>query len=181
MRRMMLGALALAVLLAGAAPGQSPRETGAGQYLGDEYLDRPRGFSLRPPAGWWLEHDHPSFLVKFSERNYEAFIIVDEVKTPTPIKLDQEFLDLVLKQNQEVKKTMPGFQVIGNRPVRLNRASAYRTEAVFPAGPNKVLLNIYYVPAKTRVFMIMTICPEAAARRWDPLFEASTSTFTVFE
>ena len=160
---------------------QTPRasDNDARAYLGPEYVSQNNGFSLRPPARWWASESSRDFLAKFSEPSYEAYIIIDSFKLTAPVKFDADFVDYVDRQNSEVKKTLPGFTVMANRAVRVNGVSAYRTEAIFQAGPNKALLTIYYVPGPARMFMVMTICPDVTARKWDPIFTASVQTFTI--
>ena len=172
-------ALGLA-LLAGQLWAQTPRAVDGQSYLDQkEYVSQSGGFSIHPPARWWASESNSNYLAKFSEPGYEAYIIIDSFKLNAPIHLDDDFIDYVGQQNSQVKKTMPGFTVMSNRAVRVNGVSAYRTEAIFQAGPNKALLSIYYVPSSTRMFMVMTICPEVTARKWDPIFTASVQTFTI--
>lgn len=180
MKKIAAALLLLIMLIGPALQAQTPRSSAdASQYLGPAYVSQQYGFSIRPPARWWMSDSVSGFMVKFSETAYEAYILIDAIKLPEAIKLDRDFIEYVHKQNSEVKKTMPAFTVVSNRAVRVNGVSSYRTEAIFQAGPNRCLLSIYYVPAGTRLFMIMAVCPELTARKWDPILTASVGSFTV--
>ena len=181
MKKVTAALLLLALLFGPTLRAQTPRASGGEgtQYLGPVYVSQQHGFSIRPPARWWMSDSVSGFLVKFSETAYEAYILIDAIKLPAPIKLDRDFVEYVSKQNSEVKKSMPAFTVVSNRAARVNGVSSYRTEALFQAGPNQALISIYYIPAGSRLFMIMTICPEVTARKWDPILSSSVNTFTV--
>ncbi|HUT51784.1 MAG TPA: hypothetical protein VM658_00190 [bacterium] len=154
----------------------------AAKYLGDVHQDQANGFSIRPPAQWWLDAKNPRFAVMFADRGYQAYVIVDVVKIPGDARMDRDFLKFIAEKNKEVKEMIPSFSVLSNRTARLGRGTAaYRTEATFQAGPNTVLMNIYYVSGKSKVFMITTVCPEATARTWEPLFQACLATFTPLD
>ena len=151
-----------------------------GVNLGNLVTDKKNGFSIRPPAAWWMDTRNSRFLVKFSQQNYEAFIIVDMVSTETNVKIDREFKKWVNEKNKEVKATIGSYAVLSNKNIIVNGRTWYRTEASFRAGQNKVLMDVYYVPGPKKIFMITTMCPEAtSAQKWDKLLEGSVSTFTV--
>lgn len=152
-----------------------------GAYLGNLYEDREKMFSIQPPAQWFLDRKNPRYAVKFSARNYEAFIMVDVIPVDEPVKIDDRFRKFINEKNKEVKETIPSFQVISNLPTVINRLPAYVTEAAFEAGTNRALISIHYVPGKTKIFMITTVCPEATVKNWEKVFQASVNTFTVLE
>jgi hypothetical protein len=183
----LIAALCLAMAAGGAPRGimaqadSHPRGSAA-RYLGDVYRDDANAFSIRPPAQWWLDNKSARFTVMFADRSYQAYVIVDVVKLPADAKIDQDFQKFINQKNKEVKDTIPSFSVLSNRLVKLGRgATAYRTEATFQAGPNTVLMDIYYIPGKAKVFMITTVCPEPTIRTWDPIFQASLATFSPLE
>ena len=164
-----------------AQAGSSYPRNPSSAYLGEYYRDQDKGFTIRPPGQWLLNKRHPRFAVMFSSMAYDAYIIVDVLPVPTPVLIDKEFTKFISEKNKEVKSTIPSFQVLSNRKVKLKGLSGYRTDAVFTAGPNRVLMSIYYIPAKTRIFMITTICPEATAQQWEPLLDSSLRTFSPLE
>lgn len=164
--------------LAQATPRNRPGGSG---YLGDLYSDRENGFSIYPPAGWLLDNKDRRFAVKFTDWKYQAFILIDTIKTDSEISIDKEFIKFIREKNNDVKEQIPSFTVSMNRQTTLNRSKAYRTEAAFKAGPNQVLMNIYYVPSKTKIYMITTVCPEATVRNWEPLFNASLATLVIMD
>lgn len=155
------------------------RRGGASAYLGEVYEDRETGFSMRPPAQWYLDRKNPRYAVKFSARNYEAFIMVDTIALPGPIKIDNEFKKFINEKNKEIKETIPSYQVLNNRPIAVNKQPAYLTEAAFVAGPNRALINVYYIASGGKLFMVTTVCPEATVRNWEKIFQASIDSFTL--
>jgi hypothetical protein len=151
-----------------------------GVNLGNIVIDKKNGYSIRPPAAWWMDTRSKRFLVKFSEKSYEAFIIVDAVSTEDDVKIDRDFKKWVNEKNREVKKTMGSYSVLSNKSINVQGRSWYRTEATFKAGANQVLMNVYYVSGNKKIFMITTMCPElTSAQKWDKLLESSVSTFSV--
>ena len=182
----------MAVLVLAMAAGGSPRGLMAqasshprgsdAQYLGDVYRDDANAFSIRPPAQWWLDNKSQRYAVMFTDRTYQAYEIVDVIKLAADAKMDPAFQKFITEKNQEVKDTIPSFSVLSNRLVRLGGGiTAYRTEATFQAGPNIVLMDIYYILGKAKIFMITTVCPQATVRNWDQIFQASVNTFTPLD
>lgn len=148
--------------------------------LADYYRDPGNGFAIRPPNGWYQGSRGGKFLVKFSSPDLKASIIIDLVKLPTPIQFNSAFADFVNAKNREVAAAVPSFRVISNRNVNLNnKVAAYRTAAVFAAGQNRALMNIYYIPVQNRLFMISTVYPEAAAAAYENLILSSIATFSL--
>ena len=169
------------ILIAQAVTSQ-PRDTSDGEaFLGDLYTDPKNGFSIRMPAHWYLDKKNPHFALRLASQNpsYEAFIIIDVVQVPGPVRMDEEFQKFINQKNKEVKENIPGYQTFANRAAKVGNLFAYRTDATFQAGPNKILMSIYYVNGQNKIFMITTISPEASFRKWEPLFSASLSTFTL--
>jgi hypothetical protein len=194
-----LCAVSILMILMLTMPGPAPAEQGSrragpgvsggillaqapsGAHLGDTWSDPQIGFAINPPAQWYQSTRNRRFAVRFSDRRYQSFIMVDVVPVDSKVTLDKEFRVFINDKNKEVKETIPSFQVLGNRAVSVNRVAGYRTEATFKAGPNGVFMSIYYVPSNTRIFMITTVCPEATLRQWEPVFKASVATFTILE
>jgi hypothetical protein len=169
------------VMLAQAVTSQ-PRGAEVNEaLLGDQYINQKDRFTIRPPAQWWMDERNPRFAVKFSSRTYEAFIIIDVVTVPGAARMDEEFQKFINQKNKEVKEYIPGYQALSNRAVKVGNLIAYRTESSFQAGPNKVLMNVYYTNSKNKIFMITTVCPEATARKWEPFFTASLATFVPLQ
>lgn len=167
--------------LAQAASSRARGYSSSNKYLTESHRDLKNGFEINPPAGWYKDVRGRRHLVRFSSTSYDVFIMIDLVPVSSRISLDREFTKFINEKNREVKKALPGFGVQSNRKVKLRGQYAYRTEAVFKAGPNPVLMSIYYVPSKTGVFMITTICPEALALRWGPVLSSSVKTFATIE
>lgn len=167
--------------LAQAVSSRPRGNSSSSKYLTDAHQDMKNGFEINPPAGWYKDVKGRRHLVRFSSTSYNAFIMIDLVPASSGIRLDREFTKFITQKNREVKKALPGFAVQSNRSVKLGGLDAYRTEAVFKAGPNPILMSIYYVPSKAGIFMITTICPEAIARHWGPVLSASVKTFTTIE
>jgi len=103
-----------------------------GTKLGDYYRDPGNGFAIRPPINWYQGSRGGKFLIKFSSPDLKAFIIIDQVRLPTPVQFDAAFADFVNLKNREVAASVPSFRVISNRKMDLNnKVSAYHTAAVF--------------------------------------------------
>jgi len=160
---------------------QARRSYDTARYLGNEYTDRNSGFSIKPPGQWFLDNRTRKFAVRFSSRNYHAFIMIDLVVAPTPVELNREFADFIHQKNNEIKAAIPSFEVISNRYITVNHDKAYKTEAAFTAGVNRVFMNVYYIPYGNRIYLISTACPEAELRGWEPILEASVQTFRVLD
>ncbi len=156
---------------------------GAGEYLGNKHRDPGGRFYIYPPAQWWKDVESRDFLARFSSRDYHAFMMIQAVHVSggEPVRLDRDFTEFIHDKNKEVKESIPSYKVLSNRRVTLNKEGAYRTEATFQAGPNPVLINIYYIPVGTKIYMLSTVSPEKELRKWEPVFRASINTFTILE
>ncbi len=149
--------------------------------LGGAYEDKNRGFSISPPGGWYVDSKTRRFAVRFSSRDYHAFMTVDVIDTGEAVRIDREFARFVNDRNKEVKNTFGGFKVIANTKTRINSQSAYHTEASFQAGPNLVMMDIYYVAGADRLYMIATTYPELESRTYQKLLERSVKTFQGYK
>jgi len=145
----------------------------------DTYTDRKNGYSIIPPGGWYQDSKTRRFLVRFSSRDYHAFLMVDAVPVEKEVKLDTELIDFITAQTDQVKKKINTFQVLNSANTTLNRQPAYLTEASFTAGPNLVLMNIYYIPAGKVVYMVTFTYPEAEKNLYERVLKSSAGTFAV--
>lgn len=153
----------------------------SGSYLAPAHVDRSNKFSIKPPAQWWKSSRSRRYAVKFSSRNYKAFIIIDATKTEDEVKIDRDFIRFIQEKNKEIADEVQGFKVRDNRKVEVNGQDGYRTHATFRAGENKAVMKIYYLPGKSRLYMITTVCPEFTHQQWLPYLRASVNTFTIIE
>jgi hypothetical protein len=161
--------------------GKAPILLAQNTYLANVHVDRTNKFSIRPPTQWWKSTRSRKYAVKFSSRNYKAFIIVDVIKTGEEVEIDSDFIAFIQKKNKEIAERVPSFKVRDNRSTKVNGQDAYRTNATFRAGKNKAVMKIYYVPGKTRLYMITTVTPEFTNQQWLPYLRASVNTFKVLE
>jgi len=161
------------LLVAQARTGRAP--------LGNTYLDRNNKFSIRPPAQWWLDNRDRTIAVKFSSRDHQAFIIIDTAPLPPAGTTPAEFIKLLDRQNKEVAARVPTFSFSPAVAVTVNQRAAYLSRASYRVGQNIILMDTYYVPGKTRLYMIINICPDRNKTIWSPYFNASVQSFTVLE
>jgi len=152
-----------------------------GARFGKLYSDTGAGFAIRPPSGWYYLNKSRSYHVRFYDKNYEAFIIIDSTPTDGRVMIDDEFEDFIKVQNNKIKHSVPSFKVVETRLVSVNGQRSLRTKATFKAGSNKVGMKIYYLPAEDQVFILTTICPLAASSSWDRVFNETLGTFTLLE
>ncbi len=153
----------------------------ADNYLASPHVDRANKFSIRPPLQWWKSTRSRRFALKLSSRNYKAFILVDVIKTEGKVEIDRDFLLFIRKKNREIADRVPSFDIKDNRHLEVNGREAYRTHATFMAGQNEAVIKIYYIPGKTRLYMITTVSPEFTNQRWLPYLRASVNSFTILE
>ncbi len=164
------------VELAQAAYRRDPSDTS--RYLGEIHSDDQKGYSIRPPAQWYKVVKGSRFDVKFSSQEYDAFIMVNHVDAEGEIKIDREFSKFIKEKNQAVKERVPSMRVLSDFPGKIGGVKGWRTEMVFQAGSNRILMNVYYVPHKNRLWIITTMCPELnASRKWVGVISASVDTF----
>ncbi|MFO8055811.1 MAG: PsbP-related protein [bacterium] len=161
--------------------GPAALQAQSGSYLAPAHVDRSNKFSIKPPAHWWKSTRSRKYAVKLSSRNYKAFIIINVTETEGEVKIDRDFIRFIQEKNKEIAEQVPGFKVRGNRKVEINGQDGYRTHATFRAGENKAVMKIYYVPGKSRLYMITTVCPEFTHQQWLSYFRASVNTFTIIE
>ncbi len=169
------------VRLSAPESGKAPVLLAQNSYLANVHVDRTNKFSIRPPTQWWKSSRSRKYAVKFSSRNYKAFIIVDVINTGKEVEIDGDFIAFIQQKNQEIAERVPSFKVRNNRSTEVNGQDAYRTNATFKAGKNTAVMKIYYVPGKTRLYMITTVTPEFTNQQWLPYLRASINTFKALE
>jgi hypothetical protein len=141
------------------------------------YEDRTHKFSLRVPKGWEQATNGP-YLVRFFDKSYQAFLIVDVVEVDSEVKIDKAFARFIDDKNEEVKRSIPSFKVLQNQATTVSMYPCYHTIALYQSGPNNILMEIFYVPIKKRIFMLTTICPEEVAPRWAADFSMAVNSLT---
>jgi len=137
------------------------------------------GFSIRPPAGWWVDQYSKNYVVKFTDSNYEAFIFVDVIPVPGAVEVDSAFRQLVEQKTKSVEDSIGGFHPDYQNYTTFQGKTAFETRATFLAGLNTVRLHVLYVPAAGRIFQITSVCEDRLARFWSVIFETSIATFTL--
>ena len=137
------------------------------------------GFSMRPPAGWWVDQYSKNYAVKFTDPNYEAFIFVDVIPVPASLGVDSAFRKFVEDKTKSVETSIDGFHSDYQNFTTFQGKSAFETRATFLAGPNTVRMHVLYVPAPGKVFQITSVCEERLARFWSQIFDASLASFTL--
>lgn len=144
-----------------------------------EYQDKGLGYSITVPGDWYYKDRGGSYLVRFSDRAYEAFVMLDLVYTDEDIRIDENFERFVDEQNGKVERTVSSFKVIRNRAIKINGGKGYQTDAVFRSGPNTVSMSIYYIPVENKVFMLSTMCPEDLLGKWGRTLDAVVASFSA--
>ena len=165
----------LLILIALAAAAPAPPPAGAGPYQNAK-----AGFKILPPPDW-TNKGAGGHLVMFSDKSYQAFIFIDLIVSPDAVFIDNDFKAFVDKKNDEVKKRVPSYKIITNRPNDVGHLPGFVTEASYQAGPETMVMSIFYVPSNKKIFIITAICPQQTGRAWRDLMLRSVNTFDLLE
>ena len=147
--------------------------------LDSPFVSGQHGFSIRPPAGWWVDQYGKKYAVKFTDPNYEAFIFVDVIPVKGNVEVDSAFRKFVEQKTKSIEDSIGGFHPDYQNFTTFQGKSAFETRATFLAGPNTVRLSMLYLPAPGKVYQITSVCDDRLARFWSQIFAASLATFTI--
>jgi hypothetical protein len=147
--------------------------------LDQPFVSAQHGFSMRPPAGWWVDQHAKKHVVKFTDPNYEAFLFVDVIPVKGNVEADGAFRKFVEQKTKGIEDSIGGFHPDYQNFTTFLGKTAFETRATFLAGPNTVRLHVLYVPAPGKVFQITSVCDDRLARFWTQIFDASLATFTI--
>jgi len=143
------------------------------------FVSSQHGFSIRPPAGWWVDQYDKKHAVKFRDPNYEAFLFVDVIPVKGNVEADAAFRKFVEQKIKSIEDSIAGFHPDYQNFTNFMGKTSFETRATFLAGPNTVRLHVLYVPAPGKVFQITSVCDDRLARFWSQIFAASLATFTL--
>jgi hypothetical protein len=162
--------LLILLALAAAAPSPPPA-AGAGPYQNAK-----AGFKILPPSDW-TSKSTGGHLVMLSDKSYQAFIFIDLVVSPDAVFIDGEFKAFVDKKNDEVKKRVPSYKIVNNRPTDVGHLPGFVTEATYQAGPETMVMSVFYVLSGKKIFILTAICSQETAGVWRDQLLRSINTF----